>query len=220
MRDQRQRVVLGDGRVPAETRSGARGHREALRGSSRQTPDRCSEFVFMGGRADPRRILEQFVVGSWDEHLRQHERVSRRDEHRLTEIADMTDPRRPPTITHWLRTTRTTRPDESRASADVNRQLRPPTTSSAGGTLRSRAAGAQTTLNAPPFADAIRHAWTRGRRFSRTAATMWHPTLPPDVAEAGHTRSRSRTGLPYARNHEWGLGPSVRKHLLVAKTRA
>ena len=52
--------------------------------------------------ADPRRILEQFVVGSWDEHLRQHERVSRRDEHRLTEIADMTDPRRPPTITHWL----------------------------------------------------------------------------------------------------------------------
>ena len=52
--------------------------------------------------ADPRRILEQFVVGSWDEHLRQLERVSRRDEHRLTEIADMTDPSGPPTITHWL----------------------------------------------------------------------------------------------------------------------
>ena len=52
--------------------------------------------------ADPRRILEQFVVGSWDEHLRQLERVSRRDEHRLTEIAEMTDPSGPPTITHWL----------------------------------------------------------------------------------------------------------------------
>jgi MFS family permease len=52
--------------------------------------------------ADPRRILEQFVVGSWDEHLRQHERVSCRDEQRLTEIADMTDPSRPPTVTLWL----------------------------------------------------------------------------------------------------------------------
>ena len=27
--------------------------------------------------ADPGRVLEQFVVGSWEEHLRQHERVSR-----------------------------------------------------------------------------------------------------------------------------------------------
>ncbi len=29
--------------------------------------------------ADPGRVLEQFVVGSWEEHLRQHERVSVRD---------------------------------------------------------------------------------------------------------------------------------------------
>ncbi len=52
--------------------------------------------------ADPTRVLEQFVVASWEEHLRQHERVSRRDEQRLQEIADMTDPSRPPTVTHWL----------------------------------------------------------------------------------------------------------------------
>jgi MFS family permease len=51
---------------------------------------------------DPRHILEQFVVGSWDEHLRQHERVSRRDEQRLEEIAKLTDPSGPPTVTHWL----------------------------------------------------------------------------------------------------------------------
>ena len=52
--------------------------------------------------ADPGRILEQFAVGSWDDHLRQHERVSRRDERRLTEIDALTDPSQPPTVIHWL----------------------------------------------------------------------------------------------------------------------
>jgi len=52
--------------------------------------------------ADPGRVLEQFVVGSWDEHLRQHERVSRRDQQRLDEVRAMTDPSRPTTVTHWL----------------------------------------------------------------------------------------------------------------------
>ena len=52
--------------------------------------------------ADPEHVLEEFVVGSWDEHLRQHERVSRRDQERLDEITDMTDPSRPATVTHWL----------------------------------------------------------------------------------------------------------------------
>jgi MFS family permease len=52
--------------------------------------------------ADPGRVLEQFVVGSWDEHLRQHERVSIRDQERLARMAAMTDPSRPPSVTHWL----------------------------------------------------------------------------------------------------------------------
>ena len=52
--------------------------------------------------ADPGRVLEQFVVGSWAEHLRQHERVSRRDQQRLEEISNMTDPSQPTTVTHWL----------------------------------------------------------------------------------------------------------------------
>ncbi len=52
--------------------------------------------------ADPGRVLEQFVVGSWEEHLRQHERVSVRDEQRLQDVTAMTDPSRPPTVTHWL----------------------------------------------------------------------------------------------------------------------
>lgn len=48
---------------------------------------------------DPLRIVEQFVVASWSEHLRQHERVTVRDQRRLDAIRALTDPapRRSPT---------------------------------------------------------------------------------------------------------------------------
>jgi MFS family permease len=52
--------------------------------------------------SDPSRILEQFVVASWDEHLRQQQRVTRRDQERLDRIRQMTDPARPVTVTNWL----------------------------------------------------------------------------------------------------------------------
>ncbi len=52
--------------------------------------------------ADPGHVLEHFVVGSWDDHLRQHERVSLRDQQRRTGIEQMTDPARPSHVTHWL----------------------------------------------------------------------------------------------------------------------
>jgi MFS family permease len=51
---------------------------------------------------DPSRILEQFVVASWDEHLRQHERVTQRDQARLDRVRALTDPDHPVTVTHWL----------------------------------------------------------------------------------------------------------------------
>ena len=51
---------------------------------------------------EPSRILEQFVVASWDEHLRQHERVTKRDQERLDRIRELTDPDRPVAVTHWL----------------------------------------------------------------------------------------------------------------------
>jgi MFS family permease len=51
---------------------------------------------------DASRILEQFVVASWDEHLRQHERVTKRDQDRLDRVREMTDPAHPVTVTHWL----------------------------------------------------------------------------------------------------------------------
>jgi hypothetical protein len=52
--------------------------------------------------AEPGRFVEQFVVGSWQEHLRQHERVSARDQARLDDIRTMTDPDHPTIFTHWL----------------------------------------------------------------------------------------------------------------------
>jgi predicted MFS family arabinose efflux permease len=52
--------------------------------------------------AEPGRIVEQFVVASWPEHLRQHERVSGRDAERLRKIRAMTDPSHPTTVTHWV----------------------------------------------------------------------------------------------------------------------
>jgi MFS family permease len=51
---------------------------------------------------DPGLIVEQFVVASWDEHLRQHERVTRRDADRYAAIRALTDPAHPPAVTHWI----------------------------------------------------------------------------------------------------------------------
>ena len=50
--------------------------------------------------ADPDRVVEQFIVASWDEHLRQHQRVTRRDSERLAKIRAMTDPGHASVTTH------------------------------------------------------------------------------------------------------------------------
>ena len=65
--------------------------------------------------ADTSRILEQFVVASWDEHLRQHERVTKRDQDRLDRVRELTDPAHPVTVTHWL----AVGPAETRPPASV-----------------------------------------------------------------------------------------------------
>jgi MFS family permease len=52
--------------------------------------------------ADPARIVEQFVVASWEEHLRQHSRITIRDQARLDQVRAMTDPARPAVVTHWV----------------------------------------------------------------------------------------------------------------------
>jgi hypothetical protein len=47
-------------------------------------------------------VVEQFVVASWEEHLRQHERVTLRDQERLDKVQSFSDPSRSTTRTHWL----------------------------------------------------------------------------------------------------------------------
>ena len=68
--------------------------------------------------AKPGRIIEQFVVASWPEHLLQHERVTVRDQERYAAIRALTDPARPPAVTHWLT------PLSRRARRAAERQIR------------------------------------------------------------------------------------------------
>jgi predicted MFS family arabinose efflux permease len=51
---------------------------------------------------DPNRLVEQFVVASWEEHLRQHERVTVRDQARLDKVRALSDGSHEPVVTHWL----------------------------------------------------------------------------------------------------------------------
>jgi MFS family permease len=64
--------------------------------------------------SQPGRILEQFVVASWQDHLRQHSRVTVRDKDRYEAIRAMTDPAHPTVVTHWLT------PQPRHADADGN----------------------------------------------------------------------------------------------------
>jgi hypothetical protein len=60
----------------------------------------------MAGRGRPESVLEEFIVASWDEHLRQRERVTKRDQDHLDKVRDLTDPAHPVTVTHWLAVSR------------------------------------------------------------------------------------------------------------------
>jgi MFS family permease len=73
---------------------------EGTRFSRRRTG--ASAWRLWRDSAEPSRILEQFVVVSWDEHLRQHGRATVRDQGRLDHARSLTDPGRPTTVTHWL----------------------------------------------------------------------------------------------------------------------
>jgi MFS family permease len=76
---------------------------DALEGArfSRRRSGASAWRVWQDG-ADPDRVIEQFVVASWLEHLRQHERVTVRDQQRLDRVRSFADPAQAPTVTHWL----------------------------------------------------------------------------------------------------------------------
>ncbi len=73
---------------------------EAARHSRRRTG--AISWRIWRDAENPQRFVEQFVVASWQDHLRQHERVSQRDQARLDHIVELTDPAYPPVVTHWL----------------------------------------------------------------------------------------------------------------------
>jgi Transmembrane secretion effector len=75
-------------------KGGAHGHPQEHLPVRPPRPDRG-----LATASDPSRILEQFVVASWDEHLRQHERVTKRDQGRLDRIREPTDPAHPVAVT-------------------------------------------------------------------------------------------------------------------------
>jgi MFS family permease len=76
----------------------------------------ASDWHVWQDAADPDRIVEQFIVASWEEHLRQHERVTGHDQERLNRVRSMTDPAHPTTVTHWL----TPRPDRAPGAARLS----------------------------------------------------------------------------------------------------
>jgi Transmembrane secretion effector len=98
---------------------------------SRRRTGASSWRVWQDSTAEDR-ILEQFVVASWDEHLRQHERVSKRDQERYTAIRALTDPARPARVTHWLT------PLSGRARRAAERQARAEGQSGIPGTTADR----------------------------------------------------------------------------------
>ena len=60
--------------------------------------------------SDPDRVLEEFVVASWDDHLRQHERVTKREQAHLERVRELTDLDHPVVVTHWLAVSSRKRP--------------------------------------------------------------------------------------------------------------
>jgi predicted MFS family arabinose efflux permease len=117
----REMLPAGDWPAPNLAADGPRGGPVMVSVEYRALPDREAELLaalrdarFSRRRTgasswrvwqdgdQPTRILEQFVVASWDEHLRQHSRVTERDQHRYDAIRAMSDPAHPETVTHWL----------------------------------------------------------------------------------------------------------------------
>jgi hypothetical protein len=64
-------------------------------------------------------VLEEFVVASWDDHLRQHERVTKREQAHLERVRELTDPDHPVTVTHWLAVSSRSYPDLRPSRRDV-----------------------------------------------------------------------------------------------------
>jgi len=90
----------------------------------------ASAWTAWSDAADPARVIEQFVVATWDDHLRFHERVTVRDQQRLDLAESYTDPDRPQQVTHWVQIKASgardlAGPEAVGAPADVGSQVSP-----------------------------------------------------------------------------------------------
>jgi predicted MFS family arabinose efflux permease len=71
--------------------------------------------------ADRGRYIEHFIVESWLEHLRQHERVTQADRAVQAQIRGFHRGDKPPTVTHLL----AARPDDAKPQPDVAERMEP-----------------------------------------------------------------------------------------------
>jgi hypothetical protein len=62
---------------------------------------------------DPGRFLEEFVVESWLEHLRQHERVTLSDRQLQEHIRLLHTAPEAPHVTHYISASRSVRPSDA-----------------------------------------------------------------------------------------------------------
>ena len=83
--------------------------------------------------SDPGRVLEEFVVASWDDHLRQHERVTKREQAHLERVRELTDPDHPVTVTHWLAVSSRKEPGSPPSRRDCRSELKDPAREAAAG---------------------------------------------------------------------------------------
>lgn len=74
-----------------------------LRRARRRTG--ASEWSAWHDTADPRLMVEQFVVASWEEHERQHARLTERDRARIRAVHALADPGTQPRVVHWTQVT-------------------------------------------------------------------------------------------------------------------
>ena len=74
-----------------------------LRRARRRTG--ATEWSAWRDAADPRRMVEQFVVSSWEEHERQHARLTERDRARVEAVQAHAEPGSDPEVVHWSQLT-------------------------------------------------------------------------------------------------------------------
>jgi homospermidine synthase len=65
----------------------------------------ATEWSAWSDTAGPRRMVEQFVVASWEEHERQHARLTERDRARIQAVRALAEPGTEARVVNWAQVT-------------------------------------------------------------------------------------------------------------------